>query len=83
MEYRHYNYLKKTTSQVIVLNGANMTVEKVTFCRAIFMSNLYYGDLDKCVKNVLSQAPPLLEQKTTICINLAEIMANFTNFDSV
>ena len=53
------------------------------------MTNLYYGDLDKCITSFLSQVPPLsdkiwrsYEQKSKIDLILAEQIWNFTNFDS-
>ena len=77
-------YARKTLSKVIVLNEARMSVEKWKGFRAFFSVKHYYGDLNKCIINVLSQVSPLLdklsrsyEQKTKIRQNMAENHSEF------
>ena len=61
------------SSEVIILDEARLTVQKAIFCRATFMSNLYYGHLGKCIGSVLNQVPSLLDKvwstQTQLVIN--------------
>ena len=76
--------------QVICLNVRFLTVQKVTSLKYIFLSNLYYEELDKYIRMFLRYCCQLLDktsrsygQKSKIKLNLAEIIAEFTNCNSV
>ena len=86
----HY---KNSTSKKMFLNPvwkAQVDCQKSDIFKIHFLSNLYYGDLDKYIRKFLRYCCQLLdkpsrsyEQKTKIKLNLAEIIAEFTNFNSV
>ena len=81
---------KTTTSELTVLNAYNILFQKLPVLKGLFWSNPSYGDLDKCIRILLRLVTRELdkpsrsyEQKTKISINLAKIIANFTNLESV